>query len=124
MTRVLARRPGDDTGSMSVELVAIVPLLVMVTILCIEGFLAAAAGGAAQKAARDAARAEVLGRSGVAAAHASLPSWARDAHVSRGTAAKGTCGGICYRVEVEVPLVVPGLTMSAVTVSRTAELPE
>jgi hypothetical protein len=108
---------------MAVELVAMVPLLVMVTILCVEGFLAAAAAGAAQKAARDAARADTLGRDGSSAAYASLPSWVRDARVQQGGAAKPGCGGTCYRVEVEVPLVVPGFSTSMVTVARTAELP-
>ena len=116
-------RPSAERGSMAVELVAMVPLLVMVTILCVEGFLAAAAAGAAQKAARDGARADTMGASGTSAAYASLPSWVGDARVQQGTAAKPGCGGTCYRVEVEVPLVVPGFSTSMVTVARTAELP-
>ncbi len=113
---------GRDRGSMAIELVGALPVLVMITILCVEGFLAAATAGAAQKAARDAARAEVMGRSGSSAAYASLPGWVGDAQVAQGSAAKASCGGICYRVEVEVPLVVPGFSSGIVTVSRTAEM--
>jgi pilus assembly protein CpaE len=112
-----------DRGSMAVELVAVVPLLVMVTILCVEGFLAASAAAAAQKAARDAARAESLGRDGYAAAAASLPSWIAEESITRGGAAKPGCSGVCYRVSAGVPLVVPGFSNAVVTVSRTAELP-
>jgi hypothetical protein len=119
----VTRRGGRDDGSMAVELVAVVPLLVMVTILCIEGFLAASTAAAAQKAARDAARAESLGRDGYAAAAASLPSWVGDETITRGSAAKPGCAGVCYRVSAEVPLVVPGFSSGMVTVSRSAELP-
>jgi hypothetical protein len=108
---------------MGIELVGMIPLLVMITILCVEGFLAAAAAGAAQKAARDGARADTMGRSGTSAAYASLPGWVKEARVQQGTAAKASCGGTCYRVEVDIPLVVPGFTTSLLTVSRTAELP-
>ena len=87
-----------------------------------RGFLAAAAAGAAQKAARDGARADVLGRDGAAAAQASLPDSVSAASVRTGGAAKASCGGVCYRVEVEVPLVVPGFSTGVVTLSRTAEM--
>ena len=119
----MSRRPRGERGSMAIELVAIVPVLVLVTILCIEGFLASAAAGAAQKAARDGARADSMGRDGVGAALDSLPGWVRNPKVSQGSAAKGGCAGICYRVEVEVPLVVPGFSTGVVTVARSAELP-
>lgn len=112
-----------DRGSMAVELVAVVPLLVLVTILCVEGFLAASAAGAAQKAARDGARAATLGQDGAAAALASLPGWVRSPRVTTGAAAEPGCAGTCFRVEVEVPLVVPGFSTGLVTVARSAELP-
>jgi hypothetical protein len=107
---------------MAIELVGMVPLLVLVTILCVQGFLAAATAGAAQKAARDGARADVMGNSGPAAARDSLPGWVGESRVYQGSAAKASCGGVCYRIEVEVPLVVPGLSTSLVTISRTAEM--
>lgn len=121
---VRAARDGrrGERGSMAIELVGMVPLLVLVTILCVQGFLAAATAGAAQKAARDGARADTLGRDGPAAARASLPGWVGDTRVYQGSAAKGSCGATCYRVEVEVPLVVPGLSTSLVTISRSAEM--
>lgn len=119
----MTRRPAGDRGSMAIELVAIVPLLVLVTILCVEGFLAVAAAGAAEKAARDGARADTMGRDGVSAALASLPGWVRDPQVQQGSAAKPGCAGTCYRVKVEVPLVVPGFSSGVVSVARSAELP-
>jgi hypothetical protein len=96
-----------------------VPIMVMVVILCVEAFLLASAFSVAQKAARDAARAASMGMDGAAAAAASLPSWARMQSVAR-----YSCDGVCYRVELRVPLVVPGLTHDSFTLSRSAEMPE
>jgi TadE-like protein len=118
---VVSRR-GGERGSMAIELVGMLPLLIIVTILCIQVFLAAATAGAAQKAARDGARSDSLGRNGPAAARDSLPRWVGDSRIYQGSAAKRSCGATCYRVEVEVPLVVPGFSTSLVTISRTAEM--
>jgi TadE-like protein len=112
----------NERGSMAIEMVAMVPLLVLVTIVCVQGFLAVATAGAAQKAARDAARADLLGNSGAVAARASLPGWVGDVRVYSGSAAKASCAATCYRVDVDVPLGVPGFSISLFTISRTAEM--
>jgi hypothetical protein len=125
----VSRLPGlmlpRDEGSTAVELVAVIPILVMVTILCVQGFLAAATASTAAKAARDAARAAMLGGpgAGYAAAQQTLPRWADLRSVSWGGAAVPGCGGTCARVEVAVPLVVSGFSSGSVTLSRSAELP-
>jgi hypothetical protein len=103
-----------------------IPMLVLVTILCVQGFLAAATASTAAKAARDAARAAMrdgMG-AGYAAAQQTLPDWADLRSVTWGGAAVPGCSGTCARVEVAVPLVVAGFSSGSVTLSRSAELPE
>ncbi len=112
-------RRRDQRGSAAVEFIGIVPVLVLVTILCIEAFLLTASFSAAEKAARDAARAASLGEDGAAAARASLPGWADVQSIS-----EYGCEGICYEVRILVPLIVPGLTNERVTVTREAEMPD
>lgn len=114
-----------DYGSVAVELVAVIPILVVVTILCVQGFLAAATASTAAKAARDAARAAMRAGpgAGYAAAQQTLPRWAELRSISWGGAAVPGCAGTCARVEVAVPLVVTGFSTGFVTVSRSAELP-
>lgn len=112
-------RRREERGSAGVELVGMVPLLVLVTILCVEAFLAASSYSAAQKAARDAARAVAMGLDGRAAAEASLPRW-----TTLVAAERYGCDGVCYRVELSVPLLVPGLVDDLITIERRAELPD
>lgn len=114
------RRARQDAGSLSVELVAVVPLLLVVTLLCVQGFGAVSAVEATQRAARDAARAASLGEDPAAAARADLPPAAELRRVSTG----GSCGDVCVRVDVEVPLGVPGvMTLARLPLSRTAAMP-
>lgn len=109
---------GSDRGSMAVELVAFVPIIALVTLIVVQGFLAVTAVSSAQDAARDGARAASLGRSVDDAVHAQLPDWIRLERLER-----WGCGGECVSVEVRIPIGVPGVTTSSVTVTRTAELP-
>lgn len=114
------RRARADAGSLAVELVAVVPVLLAVTLLCVQGFGAVSAVEATQRAARDAARAASLGEDPVAAARADLPPAAELRRVS----AVGGCGDACVRVDVEVPLGIPGLvTLTRLPLSRTAAMP-
>jgi hypothetical protein len=120
------RKGRGGSGSVAIELVAMIPMLVLVTILCVQGFLAAATASTAAKAARDAARAAMrdgMG-AGYAAAQQTLPDWADLRSVTWGGAAVPGCSGTCARVEVAVPLVVAGFSSGSVTLSRSAELPE
>ena len=114
------RRAQTDAGSLAVELVAAVPVLLVVTLLCVQGLGAAGGVAATPRAARDAARAASLGEDPVAAARADLPLAAE----LRGVSTGGGCGDVCVRVDVEVPLGVPGfVTLVRLPVSRTAAMP-
>lgn len=115
----MRRRRRDERGTAAIELVGMVPILVLITILCVQAFLVAATFSSAQKAARDAARAATLGQDARSAADDALPGWASLKSVER-----YGCEGYCYRVEVRVPLVVPGLVNDRVTLEREAELPD
>ena len=108
-----------DRGSMSVELVGFVPALVLITLLLAQGFLAAAAVSATQSAARDGARAASLGQDVHAAVHAAVPDWIRVEGIDR-----YACDGACVSVEVRIPIGLPGVTSSNVTVERSAEFPD
>ncbi len=70
-----AARAGGDRGSVTIELVGLVTILVIVASLCVQGLYIAQVGSAAQQAARDGARAQALGRDAVRAARNGLPDW-------------------------------------------------
>jgi hypothetical protein len=117
------RRPdGRDRGSISIELVGVLPILVVAVVVLIEGLLLASAVEDTSRAARDAAREASRGGDGVAAAQALLPNWIRVERVDVG-AAPG-CEGVCGTVEVSVPLGFPGaVELSRVHITRTADFP-
>ena len=72
--------------------------------------------GAANQAARDAARAQSLGRSASAAARDALPGWVQLNNVSH-----GSCSDVCVQVEAGVPVGWPGfMTITHVPVTRDA----
>ncbi|MGL5859254.1 MAG: TadE/TadG family type IV pilus assembly protein [Angustibacter sp.] len=118
-------RWSSDRGSMSVELVAVVPLLVLVTVVCVQGFTAVSAIEATARAARDAARAAALGQDASAAARRALPSGVGvdSITVTRG----GGCpvpGAVCADVRVRIPVGYPGiLAADGLSVHRQAVLP-
>lgn len=107
------RRFLRERGSASVELIAFVPILFLVTVLIIQGFIAMSAVSAAQASARDGARALAAGTSATSAANASLPSWLKPASVT-------SCGSGCVTVTVDIPVGVPPVTVTHVQVSRSA----
>jgi hypothetical protein len=114
--------PARDRGSVSIEFVGTIPILIVVAILLIEGLLLASAVEDTTKAARDAARVASRGDDGAAAARASLPGWARLERVDVGAGAAAGCVGICSTVEVSVPMGVPGLIeLGRVTLTRSAD---
>jgi hypothetical protein len=116
------RHPGarSDRGSMAVELVGFVPLLALITLLLVQGFLAATAVTSAMQAARDGARAWSLGRDVQLAVDAQLPSWVRLQDVDQ-YSCDGECLGVA--VEVRIPIGIPGITVQDLTVTRHAEFP-
>ena len=113
-----------ERGSTAIELVLAIPLLVAVTVVCVQGFLAARAVSAAQTAARDGARALMLDEPVGPAVRGQVPDGVRLADVRTGAAAVPGCAGSCVAVALEVPISVLGLVVDDVRVERWAELPE
>lgn len=113
-------RRRDERGSLAVELVAVVPVLLLVTLLLVQGFGAVSALESTQRAARDAARAAALGEDPRRAALADLPGTVELRELST----TGPCGDVCARVVVEVPLGIPGVVeVTRVRITRTAGMP-
>ena len=102
----MARR-GGERGQASVELIAAIPALILVTLLVAQLAIAGYALWSAGVAARAGARAAYVGGDGERAARASLPEpLRRDAEVS-------DRHGV--RVQVRAPSLVPGLPRVPVT---------
>ncbi|WP_426562822.1 TadE/TadG family type IV pilus assembly protein [Angustibacter sp. McL0619] len=119
-----ATRSCGEDGSIAVELVASVPILVVLTMGMVQGLYAVTAVEAASRAARDAARAAspASATTPYSAAQSALPGWVRVRQVSVGSG--GGCAGECSTVQVEVPFGVPGvLTAGSFTVTKHADLP-
>ena len=91
-----------DAGQSTVELVALLPLLVAVALALLQGLAAGAAEEAAGHAAQSAAVAVAQGKDGAAAARAALPGWARGRVEVRAAGTKVT-------VRVTPPSLLPGL---------------
>ena len=101
------REGGDDSGQASVELIAAIPALALVTLLVAQLALAGYALWSAGVAARAGARAAYVGGNAERAARASLPGTLRkDASVN-------DRNGV--RVRVRAPSLVPGLPGVPVT---------
>jgi hypothetical protein len=101
------RQGGDDSGQASVELIAAIPALALVTLLVAQLALAGYALWSAGVAARAGARAAYVGGNAERAARASLPGvLGMDASVN-------DRNGV--RVRVRAPSLVPGLPRFPVT---------
>lgn len=104
-----------ERGSASVELLGMFPLLLIAALAAWQLLLVGAAATAAQDAARTGSRAAGLGANGAAQAVGALPGWLRPGATAS--------GGQRIALRVRVPIIVPGLTSDALTVTRVAELP-
>jgi hypothetical protein len=103
----------------AIELLGVLPLLLLVALAGWQILLAAFTATSAQDAARTGSRAAGIGRDGSSAATDALSPWLRGrAHV---TIAHDNPQHVT--VKIDVPILVPGLTTNALTVTRTAELP-
>ena len=100
---------GED-GQASVELVAVLPVLVVIALLAWQAVVAGEAWWLAGTAAREAARAAAVGRDPGAAARAVLPGRMRD-----GLRVKTGREGDGLRVRVQVPAVVEGMRLGSVS---------
>ena len=115
--RILASRPLNcQRGQASVELVAVVPLLLLVGAILWQLVLAGHAAWACANAARVAARAEAVGQDAERAARGALPGY-----LERGLEVSRLRSG-ATRVEVGVPILF-GLT-GQLDVGSTASLGE
>ena len=74
---IIARSRTAERGTASIEMVALVPMVMIVMILVFQILATAYTAQAVSQAARDAARAYSLGESAQAAAEASLPGAVR-----------------------------------------------
>lgn len=118
----MRRRRGDDRGSVAIELVAAVPIMVLVTIVLVQGWLMMSAVESTTRAARDGARAAAQQADAEAAARAGLPGWVDVDGIT--TSSGGGCAGVCTRVAVRIPFGVPGfLQVGSVPVVRSADFP-
>ena len=75
--RLINRLRHDEQGVLDIELIGFVPILVLVTMFLVQGFLAVSTVTSVSAAARDGARAAMLGRSPEQAAHKALPACVR-----------------------------------------------
>ena len=115
--RLIRRLRHEERGVLDIELIGFVPILVLVTMFLVQGFLAVSTVTSVSAAARDGAA--MLGRSPEQAAHEALPDWVRLESVSDG------CGsGHCVQVTARVPIGIPAITTEHLTVTRTAYFPE
>jgi hypothetical protein len=105
-----------ECGQASLELLGTVPAVVLVAALVWQLALAGQAAWLCANAARAAARAEAVGRSGRAAARSALPG-----SLERGMRVDRPGGGDAVRVRLRVPLLLRAW-QSPVTVGATAHL--
>jgi hypothetical protein len=101
------RRAGDEDGQASVELVAAIPLVLVVTLMVAQLAVAGYALWSAGAAARAGARAGYVGGDAKAAARQSLPSPLRT-----GASVRDSDG---LSVRVQAPALLPGIPSIPVT---------
>jgi TadE-like protein len=102
-------RFGNRQGQASVELVAVIPVIVALCFALWQGLVYGQAAWLAGAAARAAARAEAVGGDATAAARSRLPAALR--HGLRVT----TGGNGAVAVRIRVPLVVTGRSLGTVS---------
>ena len=104
-----------DSGQAAAELVAVLPVIVVLLLVCGQITAAGWTLWSAATAARAGARAEAVGDDGEGAAEALLPSRLGD-----GAEIEAGAGGV-VRVEVDVPRLLPGLPRLPVAVASRLE---
>ena len=95
-------RAREESGQAAVELVALLPVLLLLGAVVWQFVLVGAAAWGSAHAARSAARAEVVGRDAAAAARSALPGF-----LERGLRVARRDGVVRVRVRVPVLLPVP-----------------
>ena len=107
----------SESGQASVEMVAVLPLVVLVAAVGWQLALAGYSTWACANAARVAARTAAVGGDEQAAARSALPR-----SLERGMRVESRSGG-SVRVELRIPLIL-GVARSPVSVSASAALPQ
>ena len=107
----------SESGQASVEMVAVLPLVVLVAAVGWQLALAGYSAWACANAARVAARAQAVGGDEQAAARSALPR-----SLERGLRVETVAGG-AVRVELRIPLIL-GRRPGPVSVSSSAALPQ
>lgn len=117
MRDLLRRARAESHGQSALEIAAIVPLVIIVLLLLIQGMGVAVAASQIRDAARDGARALEDGRPAGQAVMASLPDSIRLTSVS-------SCGRGCVRVEATTPIGIPSvMEVSRIHLSAEADFP-
>jgi len=119
----LIKASRSERGSVAIETIGVIALLVLVAIIAVQGVFAAQLGSVTESAARDGARALVTsGASPNTTVSNTLPGWAQLRSVKTGTGAKSNCAGVCVSVEADYVIGFAGIGHT-ITVERVAELP-
>lgn len=115
-----------EDGSLSVEFLAVLPLLLVMAVAGWQLLTVVSAGTVTSNAARNASRAISTGEDPHSAALRSLPSWLRDSDdpTVPGTYPAIDVDGTRVTVTVEVPKLLPGVPWDPFHVTRAAELPD
>lgn len=107
-----------EQGVLDIELVAYIPILVLITLFFVQGFFAVSAVTSVSAAARNGARAEMLGHSPEIAIQKSLPDWVKVRSISN------ECGtDRCLKLTASVPIGIPNIMQKNVEVTRVALFP-
>lgn len=107
----------SERGQSAAEVAGMIPILVLVLLLLIQGIGVVTAASEIRNAARDGARALEAGHAAQPAIEASLPDWIDLRSVA-------SCGQGCVQVSAQVPLGIPGFVeVTHVTLSSDATFP-
>jgi TadE-like protein len=116
MSRPDRRSPHDESGTSTLEVAGLAPLVLMITLALLYAGFALYGITATQTAARQAARAASLGDDPVTAADAALPGWLEPDVSTYPAGGSGT--GV--RVRTDLPDLLPGTDL---VVTREAVMP-
>ena len=112
-----SRARGRDAGQASLELLGMVPVMLMVMGVVFQLLTIGYSITQAENAARAGARAEARGDSASAAVTSATHTWLSP-QTSGGGGADAT-----VTVQVDVPLMFPGVPLNVTTITRTATFP-
>jgi hypothetical protein len=116
-------RPGDhEAGQSTFELVGYVMIVLLVTVVCVQGVYVSQAAATAQQAARDGARAYTLGQSVETAVASQLPDWI-EAEGTPKTTYDPKTRSVKVEVKVNVPVMAGNRQVGTVTMTRSAVMP-